>query len=173
MTKDMKIFLLCLLLLICTSCDLSTKYLAKQHLQHTTSIKVIPDIVDLRYTENYAIAFSMLHSIDRPWRTIIIYSSSILAFIILGFITYQSRGESFLWQGALMLILAGAIGNLIDRVANGYVVDFIHLHYGDKFNWPIFNVADITITCGAIILAILMLQKSSREKKKMLEYEKI
>lgn len=63
------------------------------------------------------------------------------------------------WLVALMLILSGAIGNLSERIFRGYVIDFIHLHYYDRFSWPIFNVADILITCGGILLAILMLRK--------------
>ena len=161
MKKTWRISLLFLILIGCTSCDLSTKWLAKQHLQYGPVIQIIPNIIELRYTENDAIAFSMLKSIALPTRSIIIYSTSLIAFIILGIITWQSRKESFLWQSALMLILAGAIGNLIDRIINGHVVDFIHLHYGDKFSWPVFNVADITITIGAVVLAILMLCKPS------------
>jgi len=165
MKRSTKILFLMLLLALCASCDLSTKWLAKQHLQHTPPMQIVPDIFELRYTENDAISFSMLKSIDLPKRTIIIYSTSLIAFILLGIITYQSRKESLLWLGALMLILSGAIGNLIDRLLNGHVVDFIHLHYGDSFNWPIFNVADITITLGAITLAILMLSKSTSENE--------
>ena len=168
-----KIASLIVILVSCTSCDLSTKWLAKQHLQYNPAVQIVPNIIELRYTENDAIAFSMLKSIALPKRNIIIYSTSLIAFLVLGIITYQSRKESFLWLGSLMLILSGAIGNLVDRLMNGHVVDFIHLHYGYKFSWPIFNVADITITCGAIILAILMLRKSSKEKREMLELEKL
>lgn len=54
---------------------------------------------------------------------------------------------------ALALILGGAVGNLVDRVRLGRVIDFIHLYY-DRFHWPVFNVADIAITLGAILLAL-------------------
>lgn len=165
MNKKIKVVFLLILLLLCASCDLSTKWLAKQHLQYAPAVEIVPDYVNLRYTENDAIAFSMLKSISMPLRNIIIYSTSFFAFIVLGIITYQSRRESFFWLSALMLILAGAVGNLVDRILNGYVVDFIHVHYQYKYHWPIFNVADITITVGAIILAILMLKKSYNEKK--------
>lgn len=164
MNKTWKIILLLLILIVSMSCDLTTKWLAKRHLEYISPIQIVPNFIELRYTENDAIAFSMLKSIPLPYRNIIIYTTSLIAFIILGIITYQSRKESILWLSALVLILAGAIGNILDRVLNGYVVDFIHLHYADKFSWPIFNVADITITVGAFILAILMLHKSSVKK---------
>ena len=164
MNRTWKIVILLLILAVCAGCDLSTKHLAKQHLKYAPAKTIIENYVELRYTENDAIAFSMLKSIDLPLRNVIIYITSLIAFIILGVITWQSRRESLLWQAALMFILAGAVGNLLDRILNGYVVDFIHVHYADKFSWPIFNVADITITLGAITLAILMLRKSSAEE---------
>ncbi len=169
MNNKLKMVLLLIILSLVASCDLSTKWLAKQHLQYAPAVEIVPDYVHLRYTENDAIAFSMLKSISLPLRNIIIYSTSFFAFIVLGIITYQSRKESFIWLSALMLILAGAIGNLADRILNGHVVDFIHLHYEYKYHWPIFNVADITITLGAIILAILLLKKSHNEKKELIE----
>lgn len=166
MKRTRKITLLVLTLLLCFGCDLSTKWLAKQYLQFAPAIQIIPNVIELQYTENKAIAFSMLKSITNPIRNIIIYVTSIIAFIILGIVTWQSKKESLLWLSSLMLILAGAVGNFVDRLLNGYVVDFIHLHYGDKFSWPIFNVADMTITIGAFLLAILMLRRSSSESKK-------
>jgi len=167
MNRTWKISLLVLILIGCASCDISTKWFATQHLRNGPVIQVVPDVIELRYTENDAIAFSMLKSIALPTRTIIIYTTSTIAFIILSIITYQSRNESFLWLGSLMLILAGAIGNLLDRLMNGYVVDFIHLRYGNDFSWPIFNIADVTITVGALILAVLMFRKSSEKEVKI------
>ena len=169
MNKQLKISILIFVVVFCSSCDLTTKWLASEHLRYAPAKQIIPNILELRYVENDAIAFSMLKSIKLPVRSIIIYTSSILAFIVLGIITWQYRNESFIWICSLMLILSGAIGNLVDRIMNGYVVDFIHVHYGTKFSWPIFNVADIVITVGAIVLAILMLRKSSIESKQVSE----
>jgi signal peptidase II len=70
------------------------------------------------------------------------------------FLFYQGRGGSlFAWS--VPLVASGALGNLIDRVRYGYVVDFIHVHYEPwDFDYPTFNVADITITIGVILLVI-------------------
>lgn len=168
MKNSVKIILLITIVILCCGCDLTTKHIATQKLKYAPPKSIISNVLELRYTENDAIAFSMLKSIELPKRNFIIYASSFFAFIVLGFITWQYRKESFIWLVSLMLILSGAIGNLIDRIQNGYVVDFIHLHYGDKFSWPIFNVADIAITIGAILLAILMLRRSSTENKEQL-----
>lgn len=157
-----KILLLLSIVIIFTSCDLFTKWLAARHLQWSAPKTIINHFVELRYTENEAIAFSMLGSVHPGTRKWIIYSLSGVALIFLVLLIWQVRKDSIWWLIALMLILSGAIGNLSERVMRGYVIDFIHLHYYDRFSWPIFNVADILITCGGIFLAILMLRKDPK-----------
>ncbi|MDZ7332357.1 MAG: signal peptidase II [candidate division KSB1 bacterium] len=158
----LKVALLFTLVILCTGCDLTTKWLAAQHLQWANPVTIIPNLIELRYTENEAIAFSMLRSIDSGTRRWIIYSLSTFALIFLVLMIWEVRKDSFLGLTALMLILSGAIGNLTERIFRGYVIDFIHLHYYDRFSWPIFNVADILITCGGILLAILMLRRKKK-----------
>lgn len=58
---------------------------------------------------------------------------------------------------SLILIISGAIGNFIDRITKGYVVDFIHFYIKNIFDWPVFNVADIFVVCGTILLAVIIL----------------
>ena len=157
---NLKILILLSIILLCTSCDLSTKWLAKQHLEHARPITIIQNIFEFRYTENEAIAFSMLLSVDPKLRKWLIYSLSLIALTFLSILTWQVRNDSLWWLVSLMLIFSGAIGNLLERLARGYVIDFIYFHYYDRWSWPIFNVADILITCGAILLGILMLRKS-------------
>ena len=155
-----KILILVALVIGCTSCDLTTKWLASKHLQYAEPIAIVNNVIELRYTENEAIAFSMLHSVQSGTRKWIIYSLSSVALTFLLILIWQVRKDSVWWLVALMLILSGALGNLSERIMRGYVIDFIHLHYYDRFSWPIFNVADILITLGGIFLALLMLRKS-------------
>jgi signal peptidase II len=150
------------LVVICTSCDLLTKWLANQHLQHSRPVTIISNFAELHYTENEAIAFSLLHSVHPSTRKWIIYSLSSVAFLFIMLFIWQVRKDSIWWLVALMLILSGAIGNLSERIARGFVIDFIHLHYYDHFSWPIFNLADIFITGGGFMLAILMLRQSPK-----------
>jgi len=159
MKRKWKIFTLFVLFIVCISIDLGTKDMAQRYLKYSAAVQIVPDYIEFRYTENDAIAFSMLKNIPKPRRTIIIYSTTIFAFIVLGLLAYQSREESYAWKTAIVFIATGAIGNFVDRLFDGHVVDFIHFHYQDKFSWPIFNVADILITCGAILLALLMLTR--------------
>jgi signal peptidase II len=159
--KRSKILLLLSIVIICTSCDLATKWLAARYLQWSP-VTIVNNLVELRYTENEAIAFSMLHSVHAGTRKWIIYSLSGVALAFLILLIWQVRKDSMWWLVALMLILSGALGNLSERIFRGYVIDFIHLHYYNSFSWPIFNVADIFITCGGILLAILMLRKTPK-----------
>lgn len=64
---------------------------------------------------------------------------------------------------AAALILGGAVGNLFDRVRLGYVVDFVHWHYQDRFSWPIFNVADVWIFLGGVLLLASLWRHEPRE----------
>lgn len=157
-----KIIGLTVILVFCTSCDLATKWLASNHLQFSRPVTIIDNVLELRYTENTAIAFSMLHSIHLDTRKWIIYSLSGVALTFLLVLIWQVRKDSIWWLVALMLILSGALGNLSERIMRGYVIDFIHIHYYDRFSWPIFNVADILITCGGIFLALLIFRKSPK-----------
>jgi signal peptidase II len=162
-SRNLKILLLALLVIFCTSCDLTTKWIAQNQLKHSAPVSVVNNYLELRYTENTAIAFSMLSSIEPDIRQWIIYSLSLVAITFLCVLIWKVRNDSMFWLFSLMLVLSGAIGNLSERLMRGYVIDFIHLHYYDKWSWPIFNVADILITCGAILLGILMLKASPEE----------
>ncbi|MCI0495172.1 signal peptidase II, partial [candidate division KSB1 bacterium] len=102
----------------------------------------------------------------RKW---IIYPLTLIALAFLITLIWQMRHDSIWWLAALMLILSGAIGNLSERVMRGFVVDFIHLHYYDTWSWPIFNVADILITCGGILLAFRMFKKTSSKSDDTME----
>jgi signal peptidase II len=167
--RQIKITFLLTLVVLCTGCDLSTKWLANRHLQYTAPVPIIQNWLELRYTENEAIAFSMLHSVRPDIRKWIIYPLTLVALAFLITLIWQMRHDSIWWLAALMLILSGAIGNLSERVMRGFVVDFIHLHYYDTWSWPIFNVADILITCGGILLAFRMFKKLPQKSDDALE----
>ncbi len=163
MNRNLKITILTLIVLLCTSCDLTTKWMAKRHLQSSAPIQIINNYFELHYTENTAIAFSMLRSVEAGFRKWIIYSLTLFATLFLSILIWKSRNYPFCWLLSLMLILSGALGNIGERMFRGYVVDFIHVHYQHKWSWPVFNIADVLITCGAIFLAILTLFKNPEE----------
>jgi len=110
--------------------------------------------------QNKGAAFSFLHD-AAGWQRYFLITVSMIAIVVIPFFIKKNKKEPLaLWS--FTFILAGAIGNLIDRIYYGYVIDFIYLHVND-FYWPAFNIADSFITIGAFLLIFDMVKKS-REK---------
>lgn len=110
------------------------------------SIKVIKGIFQITYVENYGIAFGLFKNKG----TFFIFTTSIIILILLYFI-YITRSSLFL-NGCLSMIVGGALGNLLDRIRLGYVIDYLHF----TFFPPVFNFADAAIVCGAFLLSIYL-----------------
>ena len=145
------LFLLLILMAGCQA-DLRTKSWASKNLKNQHGISIIPEFFELHYVENDAIAFSLLHSLDKKIRLPLIFTLSIGATVILLFLLWMWRHHSFKELFPLMLVLGGALGNITDRFMNHYVIDFICFHYKNRFDLPIFNVADILVFCGISLL---------------------
>ena len=120
--------------------DQAIKLWATQYLAPVEAITVIPHVVELRFVLNQGMAFSLLSG---KQLFLIIATSIALIFVAYG-LFFRSRGR-YLQQAALLLILAGGIGNLIDRVLNGEVVDYINLLF---MQFAVFNFADICVCVG-------------------------
>jgi signal peptidase II len=137
--------------------DRLTKILAITFLRPLNSIVVVPDWLKLTYAENLGIAFGVRFL---PPQGLLLLTFAISAGVVV--FVWKSKDRNYLFVTAFALILGGGIGNLIDRVVLGHVVDFIHfdLYEGVLFGrivtlWPIFNVADSCITIGACMLLLL------------------
>ena len=130
--------------------------LAKMALRDVVEVTSFFDIVHLH---NYGAAFSFLHNAG-GWQRYFLSAISILVSIVLPFYIKKNQHEIFLAMG-LTLVLGGAIGNLVDRLFLGYVVDFVSLHIDDIFYWPAFNVADSAISLGVILLIYDALKKKN------------
>lgn len=128
-----------ILIFILASLDLYTKKWAKEKLSFGRRIYVLNDTVELVYLENRGIAFSRLYN---KKKLIIFMGVSLLFF--LGYFFFK---ESY-YRLHLSFIFAGGVGNLLDRIHRGYVVDFIRLNFR---NSPVFNLADFYIITGIII----------------------
>ncbi|WP_099188008.1 signal peptidase II [Tepidibacter mesophilus] len=127
--------------------DQVTKYYALNFLSKIGRITIIDNIFNLTYVENRGAAFGMLQ--NQKWFFVLV------AFVVVSFIVYYLRTNkniSKLYKVSLVLILAGAIGNLIDRIRLNFVVDFF-----DFIVWPVFNVADICVVIGGILLSYIIL----------------
>ena len=125
-----------------------------------SSRPVLPGFFDLVHTRNTGIAFSMLNDASPLIREWLLPGFSALAIVAIFVVFWkQSQGAARI-RWALALIVTGAIGNLYDRLAYGYVVDFLDFHVAG-WHWPAFNVADMCITIGAGLLLLDSLSKPS------------
>ena len=137
--------------------DIYTKKLATDALKHKGSKPVVAGFLDLRYSENEGISFSMFTNMEESIRKPVLVSLQGFSTLMLIGVIFYLRKRPAMSLFPFALILAGAFGNLFDRIRYGYVVDFIHFHIQDGFSWPIFNLADIWISIGIGILILQIL----------------
>lgn len=137
--------------------DRLTKIWALNAFKNTQEIVLIKGFFSFMYIENKGAAWSILLG-----KTVflIIFTFIILCGIIYYLLKY--RPKSKIMRTALSLIIAGAVGNLFDRVLYKHVVDFIYFHYKDVYSYPIFNFADICVVVGTVLLMICILRNDSK-----------
>ena len=139
----MKILLVSVVIVVI---DQITKALTRLNMDLYDSVPVIQNFFHLTYVTNDGMAFGL----NFPGGIYVLSAVSIILTIVIFMYLWKERNGHFLMRLSLALILAGAIGNLIDRVLFGKVVDFFDFMIGD-FHWYIFNVADSSVTVGMII----------------------
>ena len=144
--KNTLVFSTALLIVIL---DQFTKFLVKQNFQLNQSIPIIKNILHLTYITNTGSAFGLFKGLN--W--FFVFFSVIVIIAIFYYLERIVKNEKLL-QFAVGLLLGGTIGNLIDRVAYGAVIDFIDFRI-----WPVFNIADSAVTIGVIILIVLLWKK--------------
>ena len=131
--------------------DQFTKALVINFFNLYDSVALLP-MINLTFVVNYGFAFGLLNN---PSLNQILVSLVILA-IIIYFLYLLIKTQDKIFQLTLTLILAGALGNFIDRIFRGFVIDFIDIYIG-KYHWPAFNIADSCITVGFVVLMINIL----------------
>ncbi|MGA9856044.1 MAG: signal peptidase II [Gammaproteobacteria bacterium] len=130
--------------------DRITKYLISSHLGLYDSIVLLP-VFNLTLIHNTGAAWSFLAGASGWQRWLFIVLALAVSLGIIVWLRYLPRTRHRWRAAALALVLGGALGNVIDRIAHGYVIDFIQVHYHGWY-FPAFNVADSAITVGAIML---------------------
>jgi signal peptidase II len=136
--------------------DQLTKYLVACYLGYAESLYLFP-FLNLTLAHNRGAAFSFMAGTGQIAVWLFILSALVIS-LFLCLWMYRLPFKN-VWLGiSLALILGGAIGNLLDRILYGYVIDFIHFHIGD-WSFPIFNMADTVITFGAVMLLIDIFDK--------------
>ena len=148
-----KIFILILLV----SFDIVTKNLVFNYIDLYDFIPIL-FFLELTHIHNFGVSFGFLSGIVSPWILIFI------GLLVVGFITYlMINSKDLLEKWGLFIIISGALSNIIDRIINGYVIDFIYLHISN-FYWPAFNFADIYISIGILMVIINIIKKFKHNK---------
>jgi signal peptidase II len=124
------------------------------------AISLLGPFLELAYVRNFGVAFSLLSSDSIKFLFIA------LAIAVIGYLYWRNRENgSLLLKFSFGLVVGGALGNLIDRFRLGYVIDFIHFHIPNIFEFAVFNIADSAISIGVVLLAFLLWQGSTGEAK--------
>lgn len=140
-----------LLSVVLIALDQWTKHLAYTQLRPIGHSPIIEGVIGLRYTENRGAAFSILQG----QQTLLVAISAIAAVLLIYLIHRAKTRKLGAFVGvAYSILLAGAVGNLIDRFARGFVIDFLEFQW---VSFPVFNVADIYVTGAAVLIGALLL----------------
>ena len=132
--------------------DHLTKWAVRSNLDLGEGLAVIPGILRISYVQNTGVAFGLFHQVQSVWKPYVLASMAVVAVAVILVYSLRVPPDRYLLQSALAITLGGILGNFVDRVVHGYVIDFIELHLRDIFHWPTFNVADSCITVGAVAL---------------------
>nr|WP_027632881.1 signal peptidase II [Clostridium hydrogeniformans] len=133
--------------------DRVTKIYALNNLAGKKDLIIIKDFFQFSYLENRGAAFGIFQN-----RVIFLTLFTCILISAMIFYLYKNRKSSKLLAISLSMVISGAIGNLFDRVYYKYVVDFILLHYKDVYYYPTFNVADILVVVGTVLLGIYIIK---------------
>ena len=146
----------CIILII----DQFIKYMINKYIELNTEIKIIPNFFSLYYVRNKGAAFSILEN-----NTILIVTISVLFIVIIDYYIRKEKNFNKLEIISLGMILGGIFGNLLDRIIHHSVIDYLSFTIF-KYNFPIFNLADIGITVGVALLVISEVLKIRKDKIK-------
>lgn len=160
-----RIWKLSIMMTVLILADQFTKGWIESNYQLGQSTEVIKGLFNITYVRNTGAAFGMGAGAPDIWRQILFLAIPVLACFYIIWLIWTSRKERSILSFSYSLILAGAIGNLIDRFSMGYVVDFLDFYYKQS-HFPAFNVADSCITIAAILLILDYLFELKKEKAK-------
>lgn len=158
----MKYYLIALVVLML---DQITKIYFDSRFELYETVDVIPPLLNWTLAYNHGAAFSFLAD-QAGWQK---WFFAVLGLAVAVFLTVYIRQVPRMAKAlslGLALVLGGAIGNVVDRFLYGYVIDFIHVHYADIWHYPIFNIADIGICIGMVLVVydMLFLEKKRQPK---------
>ena len=146
---------------LCVGLDYLTKMLCVKNIALGESVTVIPGVLEFTYIQNRGAAFGNLA--DARW--VFMIASAVLMVLITCYVILNRKDMGYPAVITLSLIMGGGVGNMIDRVAYGYVVDFIDVKFLPFWKW-IFNIADSFVCVGAVLLVIIFIAEEIKNKRK-------
>ena len=133
--------------------DQYTKLMVSLHIPLNYSVKVVEGFFNFTHIRNSGVAFGLFASQQSEYKALMFIAISTIAIIAILVIFHQTPKEKKMVQTGLILIFSGAIGNLIDRILHGEVIDFVDF-FINRHHFPAFNIADSCITVGVIMMVI-------------------
>ena len=152
-----------IILLVLLGLDQLSKHLIVSHLDLYEVRPLIPGLFNLVHVTNKGAAFSMFASVDSPLRHYFFVAVNSGAFLGLTIASWKMNAQHVLYRVSFAMIAAGAVGNLIDRLRFGAVIDFLDFYVG-SFHWPAFNVADSAICVGVALLFVMNVIEIKKDK---------
>jgi signal peptidase II len=141
--------------------DQTTKHLVRACMPLHDSIPILPGLFQLTHVTNRGALFGMMRDLPDPWRAAVFTSIPILAIVLIVWFQARTPAGEGLAQVGLALVLAGAVGNLVDRLRFGQVTDFLDVYLGEH-HWPAFNLADASICVGVTLLLLDLMRHGPR-----------
>lgn len=135
--------------------DQLTKLYIHTHFFHGESVSIIENLFNITYVRNPGAAFGILSDSPAYFRDVFFLIVPLVALVIIFFLLKEQNLENRKEVLSLSLVIGGTLGNYMDRLRLGYVVDFFDFHMFNKYSWPAFNVADVSIVFGVFILLFL------------------
>lgn len=139
--------------------DQATKAFVHSRMTLFSSAPVIPGLFHITLVTNRGALFGLFHDLAEPYRGLLFTIVPVLAIVLMLVFQYRTTIQDTVTQTGLALILGGALGNLVDRLRMGYVIDFLDVFVGEH-HWPAFNVADSCICIGVALLLLDLLARS-------------
>ncbi len=162
-TSSVTILRIAIVALAIVIVDQYTKLLVVAQIPRGAAIPVIPGFFDLTLTYNMGAAFGLFSGLPESFRIYVLLAAAMVAFSVVVYYMRSPHGQTGLARFAFALIIGGAIGNLIDRLRLGMVVDFLDVYFG-TYHWPAFNIADSCICIGVVLLVLAPAPRPHAEK---------
>ncbi len=149
--------------------DHLTKWFIRTQFDFHRTVEIIPDYLRIIRVHNTGVAFGYFADVHAAWKPYALAAMAVVAVIVIAIYSVRMPSDRTMLQLALATTMGGILGNFLDRIVHGFVVDFIEFHIRDSFYWPTFNVADTAISIGIALLLIDTVKNPDEQPRQELE----